>query len=241
MRIGVTVGELSTKDIVSLRRTEDGSINIVVSNRLYKAVYQRTPNGNFLLSSTYPENKFRQMSEALAEIGTEIERRCIELSEAELRIDYKPVCIDNQQRITVGQSNSLTIYISVENFEHRALFHYNGQKVQFIRSNYPPEQGSMLTELITRNFSKIVEVMEENNMIEPSKRKKDSKAKLFKESFSSSMTETGKRERQRVDDIITSLFQELDEKEYSNLEIQAMIMQSVFETALKYRTQRQRR
>lgn len=235
MRIGVTVGELSTKDIVSLRRAEDGSINIVVSNRLYKAVYQRTPNGNFLLSSSYPDSNFRKMSEALGEIETEIERRCIELSEAELRIDYKPVRVDNGQRITVGQSNSLTIYISIENFEHRALFHYDGNIVHFVRSNYPPEEGTQLTAIIKRNFNAIVEVMEENNMIEPTKRRKDGKTKLFKESFSSSMTETGKRERKHVDDVVASLFEDLDSKDYSNLEIQAMIMQSVFETALAYR------
>lgn len=236
MRLNITVGELETHDLVSIRKCEDGAINIVVANRQYKAIFQRTQNGNFLLDSTYPTEQYTQMARALQGIETEIERRCIELSEAELRIDYKPVCIDEGQRITVGQSNSMTIYIVVESYEHRALFHYDGQKVKFIRSSYPPEDGMKISKLIKRNFPKIVEVMEQYNMIEASTGiKAKSKTRLFKEGFASTMTETGKEERRRVDDLISGVFEELDGKEYSNLEIQSMLMESVFETALQYR------
>lgn len=235
MRLGITVGELETHDIVSLRKGEDGSITIVVNNNLYKATYQRTPNGNFLLNSTYPKAEYSRMARALNSIETEIERRCIELSEAELRIDYKPVRIDEGQRISVGQSNSMTIYISVENYVHRALFHYDGKKVKFIRSTYPPEEGSKISEIIKRNFPKIVEVMEQYNMIEPKATKSNMGTRLYTESFSSCMTESGKREREKVDNLVEKLFNELDSKEYSNLEIQSMLMESVFETALRYR------
>jgi len=237
VRLSINVGELPSHDMVNLRRCEDGSINIIVYNRLYKATYQRTQNGNFLISSTYPKERYTEMAQALESIETEIERRCIELSEAELRIDYKPVLIDEGQKITVGQSNSLMIYIVVESYDHRALFHFDGKKVKYIKSSYPPEEGSKISTLIQRNFDKIYEVMEEYNMVEPRKvlNQKKRKNKLYNEGFASTMTESGREERQKIDSLIENIFQELDEKEYSNLEIQSMLMESVFEIALQYR------
>ena len=235
MRLTVSVGELSTKDIVSVCRAEDGSMHIKVSNRLYKATYQRTSAGYFLLSSTYPKDKYAAMYAALNSIDTEIERRCIELSEAEFRIDYLPVLIDEGQTIKVGQSNSLTIYITVEDFEHRALFNYLGDKVQFVRSTYPPEYGATISAIIKRNIAKIREVMVENGMIEGDNTSGRRQGKLYKEGFSSTMTETGKEERKKVDDTVQAIFLELESKEYSNLEIQSMLMESVFEVALQHR------
>ena len=241
MRVSVTVGELDTKDIVSLRKCEDGSINIIVQNRLYKATFQRTQNGNFLLNSTYPKDLYVRMIDSLSSIETEIERRCIEISESELRIDYKPVLIDEGQRISVGQSNSMTIYILVEGYEHRALFHYDGQKVRYVRSSYPPEDGSKISKIISRDFPKILAVMEESGMIQPRQGKSSkTNSRLYQESFSSCMTESGKEERQKVDKVIEGLFKELDSKEYSNLEIQSMLMESVFEVALQYRVKTNR-
>lgn len=239
MRLTVTVGELATKDIVSVCRAEDGSMHIKVSNRLYKATYQRTSAGYFLLSSTYPKDKYVPMYEALNSIDTEIERRCIELSEAEFRIDYAPVLIDEGQTIKVGQSNSLTIYITVEDFEHRALFHYIGNTLKFVRSTYPPEYGMTISAIIKRNFPKIREVMVEKGMIADENTSQKQQGKLYKEGFSSTMTETGKEERKKVDDTILAVFRELESKDYSNLEIQSMLMESVFEIALQHRKQQQ--
>ena len=129
------------------------------------------------------------------------------------------------------------IYIVVESYDHRALFHYDGKKVRYIKSSYPPEEGSKISALIARNFEKIYEVMEKYNMVE-ARNKGTHKTKgtgLYKEGFASTMTETGKEERQKVDNAINEIFKELDSKEYSNLEIQSMRMESVFETALQYR------
>jgi hypothetical protein len=235
MRLNVTVGDIGG-NLVSVRRCEDGNINIIVSQQNYKAIYQRTQTGLLQLHSTYPREVYTTMYNALLDNLVEIDRRCIELSEAELRIPYHAVTTDNGNKISVGQSNSLIVYIVLENYEYRAIFNFNGSKVQFIRSTYPPEDGVMLTEIVKRNMPQILKVMERYNMIERTDAGANNTHRLYKERFSSTMTETGKEERTHVDKVLTNLFEDLDNRGYSNLEIQSMLLESVFEIALQFRT-----
>lgn len=234
MRLGLTVGEIAG-NVVTVRRCEDGNINIIVTYRNFKAIYQRTQNGLLQLNSTYPVERYAEMYSALMNNLIEIDRRCIELSEAELRVPYHEVVTDNGNKISVGQSNSMIIYITLENHECRAIFTFNGERVQFIRSSYPSEDGVMLSDIVKRNMPKILNVMERCNMIERTDVDTGASNRLYKERFTTTMTETGREERKHVDKVINNLFEDLDRRGYSNLEVQTMLMESVFETSLGYR------
>lgn len=238
MRLNVTVGDIQG-NLVSVRRCEDGNINIIVTYQNYKAIYQRTQSGLLQLHSTYPKEVYAVMYNALMNNLVEIDRRCIELSEAELRIPYHVVTVDNGNKVSVGQSNSLIVYISLENYEYRAIFTFNGTKVQFIRSSYPPEDTVMLTEIVKRNMPQILQIMERYNMIERNDTDSNNKHRLYKERFTTTMTETGKEERNHADKVMANLFEDLDNRGYSNLEIQSMLMECVFETALQFRTKKE--
>lgn len=235
----MSVGTLLDKYKVGVRRCEDGSINIIVSdnNTGCRAVFQRIQTGVCLLNSTFADDVYREVYKALELNLTYIDRRCIELTEAEMRIPYVMVCKEDGNIVSVGQSNSLAIYIVVENSECRAIFQYSTDNIKFIRSTYTAEQGEHIRNIVKHNLKAIMQVMEERNMVE-NKSKRQGEG-LYTDGFVSKMTELGKRERERVDTTIETIFRELDKKGYSNLEVQSMLLEAVFEVSLNQRIKNQ--
>lgn len=235
MRLSISVGTLLGRYKVGIRKCEDGSINILVNDSTCSAVFMRVQSGLCMLESNFNDSAYREILGALEANLVYIDRRCIELTEAEMRIPYTMVCKEDGNVISVGQSNNLVIYIVIENTRCKAIFQYTSDSIKYIRSTYPADQTEHIRNLILHNIKEILQVMCNKGMIDKDKSTNINKG-LYMDGFASKMTEVGKVERTRVDKAIEAIFADLDMKGYSNLEVQSMLLESVFEISLRHRT-----
>ena len=118
----------------------------------------------------------------------------------------------------------------------RALLQYSPKAVTFISTSFDKEENTRVRTLVANNMLQIVTAMRKYNML-PSTTK--SKAQRLYETdennFETGMTEVGLRERAKVDRQVSSVFRTLESAGFSNLEIQAMLMESVLEIAMQSR------
>lgn len=231
LQMSIVVGTIG-KNVVRIRRTTDGSIIVRIEREGCFAEYQRTQKGLLMINSTYPRNEYDTLYNDLMSNLMTIDRKSIEMTEAEMRVDYIKVLQTEGFLLSVGQSNSLSVFITVERDAQRALLLFSDGKISFISSAFTKDKNKYIRELVTRNVDKILQTMEENDM---SLNKKTTTPHLYSSDGSSGMSEVGMQERVRVDRQINTLFRHMESKGYSNLEIQSMLMESVLETAMQAR------
>lgn len=234
LQLRVIVGTIDGRE-VSIRRSTDGSIIVHIKDDKCEASYQRIQQGLLLINSTFTAEMNKQLYSSLMMNLKEIDRRSIEMSEAELRVAYKVVTKVEGYTIQVGQSNSLIIFIVVEKSGKRALLQYASKTVTFISTTFTKEENAKIRNIIAANMLLIVESMRKYNMLP---NKDNTTPHLYATDGSmldSGMTATGVKERAKVDRHISSIFNALEQSGYSNLEIQALLMESVLEIAMQSR------
>jgi hypothetical protein len=233
LQLRVIVGTIDGRE-VSIRRSTDGSIIVHIKDDKCEATYQRIQQGLLLINSTFTAELNKQLYNSLMMNLKEIDRRSIEMSEAELRVAYKVVTKVEGYTIQVGQSNSLIIFIVVEKSGKRALLQYASKTVTFISTTFTKEENAKIRDIIASNMLLIVESMHKYNML-PNKDKAPHLYATDGSTLDSGMTATGVKERAKVDRHISSIFNALEQSGYSNLEIQALLMESVLEIAMQSR------
>lgn len=233
LQVGKTIGTIE-KSLVKLCR-KDNTFFVLVEDRQYTATYQQTDDGNLtLLKNTYPLEMIDKITKALTENMKEIKRNSIEMLEATWRVPYIDVLIDQGYAIMVGQSNSMTIYIKVQKDKNCARLQYADRIIKFTQSNFTQEESLKVREIVVHNMKAIVAVMVRANMVER-KQKKENRLYVG-DSTTPVLTEEGKKINDYIDKILANVFEELDARGFSNLEIQYMLMESVFENSIKHRT-----
>lgn len=234
LQMSIVVGTIGN-NIVRIRRTSDGSIIVRIERENCCAEYQRTQKGLLMINSTYPRNEYETIYKDLMANLMTIDRKSIEMTEAEMRVDYVEVLRIEGFVLSVGQSNSLCVFITVERDGRRALLQYADGRISFISSAFTKENNKYIRTLVTQHAENILKTMEENDMIP---NKKGDTPHLYNPDggdLNSGMSEVGVQERVRVDRQINSMFRSMESKGYSNLEIQSMLMESVLETAMQAR------
>lgn len=235
LQLRIVVGTIDG-NTVSIRRSADGSLIVHVTDGHCEADYQRVQQGLLAMSSTYPSTRSDTLYNSLMQNLKEIDRRSLEMSEAEMRIAYRTILKADGYTVQIGQSNSLQVFISVEKNGMRALLQYSPKAVTFISTSFDKEENTRVRTLVANNMLQIVTAMRKYNML-PSTTK--SKAQRLYETdennFETGMTEVGLRERAKVDRQVSSVFRTLESAGFSNLEIQAMLMESVLEIAMQSR------
>lgn len=231
--MSIVVGNIDD-DLVRIRKTTDGSTIVSVERGTYFAEYQRTQRGLLMISSTYPRSEYDALYNKLNANLKEIDRKSIEMTEAEMRINYIDVVHVDGFTIKVGQSNSLRVFITVEHGVRRALLTMDRSSISFISSAFDKEDNKYVRELVCKYIAKIKAVMEENDMM-PSRKQNAPHLYNPDDGELAGMSEVGLQERNRVDKQIRNLFNSMESRGYSNLEIQSMMMESVLETAMQAR------
>lgn len=234
LQMSIVVGKIGN-NVVSIRRTSDGSIIVKIECAEHVAEYQRTQKGLLMISSNYPRSAYEKLYADLMANLKEIDRKSIEMTEAEMRIAYIEVLRTEGFLVSIGQSNSLSIFITVERDAKRALLMFADAKISFVNSSFTKDENKYIRTLITQNVEFLLSKMEENDMIP--NRKTDAPHLYNPDGgdLNSGMSEVGVKERVRVDRQINSMFRNMESKGYSNLEIQSMLMESVLETAMQAR------
>lgn len=234
LQLRITVGVIDG-NTVSIRRSADGSLIVHLTDSRHEADYQRTQQGLTLLTSTYSAERNDALYRSLMQNLKEIDRRSLEMTEAEMRVAYKPVLRVEGYNIQIGQSNSLVIFIAIEKQGKRALLQYTTKAVTFVSSSFTKEENGYVRTLVANNMLQIVTAMRKYNMIPSTKTKAQRLYETDENNFETGMTEVGLREKAKVDRQVTSVFKSLESAGFSNLEIQAMLMESVLEIAMQSR------